>query len=139
MAENTSYSPQQTFARNILITAVTTRAIDAWARVHGYVWRDRAPEDVYAEGVDVNDGRSLWRVDLNDILAAIDKIAHNPDDCGLSTAATDLQVDLPRNLRVIRDAMANGIAADDVYESGEVTGRAVDVIFQVAAAGSVLY
>jgi len=74
-----AYSPQQAFARDVL-TAAVNGGIRHWACMHGYQW-DVPPGQVHAEGVDDRDGRSLWRVDLDDIQRALDTLTDDPDLC----------------------------------------------------------
>ena len=75
-----AYSPQQAFARDVL-TAAVNGGIQHWARVHGSQW-DVPPGQVHAKGVDDRDGRSLWRVDLDDIQRALDTSPTTPTCAG---------------------------------------------------------
>ena len=64
MTDEFTYTAEQALARSVLLTAVNG-GINHWARVHGFTV-DCPPEQVRAEGVDTEDDRSLWHVDLDD-------------------------------------------------------------------------
>jgi hypothetical protein len=69
------YTPEQTFARDLLIAAING-GINRWARVHGYSI-DVPADQVRAEGVDTAD-RAIWTVTLADLQAAMNKLVADP-------------------------------------------------------------
>jgi len=137
MSEEVIYSPEQALARDVLIIAVNG-GITHWARVHGYQV-DCPPEQVSAEGVDVEDDRSLWRVTLPDLQDAITKIAENPGGCVESYQPDSEYGELVELLRSVRTQLSDGAALLDIAETAELDGAAADMIFQVATCGEVIY
>lgn len=134
MTNQASYTPQQSFARDLLTIAVNG-AINHWARVHGY--RADAPlAQVLAEGVDLRDDRSLWVVDLADIQHAIDAIIDTPDLCfdpAFDPAIRDRVITL---LRGTREDLLGGHQAS---HGDRVDPTLADIVVQVAVAGEVIY
>lgn len=134
MTNQASYTPQQSFARDLLTIAVNG-AINHWARVHGYR-ADAQPAQVLAEGVDLRDDRSLWVVDLADIQHAIDAIIDTPDLCfdpAFDPAIRDRVITL---LRGTREDLLGGHQAS---RGDRVDPTLADIVVQVAVAGEVIY
>lgn len=134
-----AYSPQQAFARDVL-TAAVDGGIHHWARVHGYQ-QDVPPGQVHDEGVDDRDGRSLWRVDLDDIQRALDTLTDDPDLCwpAIETGDRTRRDELSTMLRAIRaELAANGYPLPLAY-ARRIGGRLGDIVVQIAVADEVIY
>lgn len=137
-----TYTPEQAFARDLLITAVNG-GINRWARVHGYLI-DAPAEQVRAEGIDTMD-RSVWSITLADLTAAIDKLISDPAQCADpgSGIDTDLIESVSQLLAAARAnqlttlAAALGTGATD--QGGPLSHVVADVVFQVAVADEVIY
>jgi hypothetical protein len=69
------YTPEQTFARDLLIAAING-GINRWARVHGDSI-DVPADQVRTEGVDIAD-RAIWTVTLVELQAAMNKLGGRP-------------------------------------------------------------
>jgi hypothetical protein len=69
-----SYTPEQTFARDLLIAAING-GINRWAR-HGDSI-DVPADQVRAEGVDIAD-RAIWTVTLVELQAAMNRLVADP-------------------------------------------------------------
>lgn len=137
-----TYTPEQAFARDLLITAVNG-GINRWARVHGYLV-DAPAEQVRAEGIDLMD-RSVWSITLADLTVAIDKLINDPAqyaDPG-SGIDTDLIGSVSQLLAAARThglttlAAALGTSATD--PAGPLGHAVADIVFQVALADEVIY
>ena len=137
--DSAAYSPQQAFARDVL-TAAVNGGTHHWARVHGYQW-DVPPGQVHAEGVDDRDGRSRWRVDLDDIQRALDTLTDDPDLCwpAIETGDRTRRDELSTMLRAIRaELAAHGYPLPPAYGQ-DVDGRLGDIVIQIAVADEVIY
>ena len=134
-----AYSPQQAFARDVLIAAVNG-GIRHWACVYGYQW-DVPPGQVHAEGVDDRDGGSRWRVDLDDIQRALDTLTDDADLCwpAIETGDRTRRDELSTMLRAIRaELAANGYPLPAAY-ARRIGGRLGDIVVQIAVADEVIY
>jgi hypothetical protein len=142
MTDEFTFTPERAFARSVLLTAVNG-GINHWARVHGFTV-DCPPEQVRAEGVDTEDDRSLWHVDLDDIQRSITKLIEHPEQC----AAPDAGIDHDQ-LEAISEALADAQTRQltDVAEiwisparhADKIHQIIADHVFQVAVADEVIY
>lgn len=142
MTDEFTYTPEQALARSVLLTAVNG-GINHWARVHGFTV-DCPPEQVRAEGVDTEDDRSLWHVDLDAIQRSITKLIEAPEQC----AAPDSGIDLDQ-LHAVSESLADARTRQltDITEIQIIPSRHADKIhliiadhvFQVAVADEVIY
>jgi len=132
-----TYTPAQTFARDVLTAAVDGGSA-YWARTWSYR-SDCPPEQVLAFGVDIEDDRSLWQVSLDDIQAALDKIADQPGEYGFGTLARRWRVRLPALLRSIRSQLAAGAYPHEIYDTSQIDAADADLLLQVATGEQVLY
>lgn len=137
-----TYSPDQAFARDLLIAAVNG-GINRWARVHGYLI-DAPAEQVRAEGIDLMD-RSVWSITLADLTAAIDKLINDPAQCaepgsGIDTDLIDSVSDLLAAARAHQlTSLSAAIGTDSSDRVGPLGHVVADVVFQVAVADEVIY
>jgi hypothetical protein len=134
MTESSGYSPQQSFARDLLTLAVNG-GITHWARVHGYR-ADVPPDEVLAEGVDLRDNRSLWVLDLADVQNAINAVIDTPDLCFDPSFDPTTRDRVTTRLRASRDALLDG--RNDA-RNDRIDPEIADIVVQVAIAGEVIY
>jgi hypothetical protein len=142
MTAEFTYTPEQAFARSVLLTAVNGD-INHWARVHGFTV-DCPPEQVRAEGVDTVDDRSLWHVDLDDIQRSITKLIEQPEQCAAPNSGIDLEQlhAVSEFLAEARTRQVNDIAEVEVVparHADELHLIIADHVFQVAVANEVIY
>jgi hypothetical protein len=135
--DTATYTPQQSFARDVL-TAAIDGGSTYWARVGTYR-SDGPPDQVLAVGVDLEDDRSLWQANLDDIQAALDKVADRPGECGFGTLARRWRVRLPDLLHSIRTQLASGAYPHEIYDTSQIDAADADLILQVAVGEQVMY
>lgn len=138
------YTPEQAFARDLLIAAVNG-GINRWARVHGYSV-DVPADQVRAEGIDIGD-RYVWTVTLAELQAAMNKLAAHPDLCAshdsAAAASRERVQAAATTIRVAHAKLAAGLnPASGLSFYGDLMSRiseTADVAVQVAVAGEVIY
>lgn len=141
MTDPATYTPEQAFARSLLITAVNG-GINHWARVHGYTVAVTA-DQIRAEGIDTTD-RSVWHVNLADLQDAITRLIEHPEQCGDpgSGVDTDQIHSISETLADARDRQLTDLA--DIHITPERHTEAIhrviaDVVVQVAVAAEVIH
>jgi hypothetical protein len=140
------YTPEQTFARDLLIAAING-GINRWARVHGYSI-DVPADQVRPEGVDIAD-RAIWTVTLVELEAAMNKLVADPH---LSTSSDQRHPSWNQpgagpgrsghHPRCVREARRRVNPASGRPFYGDLMSRiseTADVVVQVALAGEVIY
>jgi hypothetical protein len=137
MTDEFTYTPEQAFARSVLLAALNG-GINHWARVHGFTV-DCPPEQVRAEGVDTVDDRSLWHVDLDDIQRSITKLIEAPEQCAAPVSGLD-----HHPLKAISESLADARTRQltdlaDIEETAMIHEIIADHVFQVAVADEVIY
>lgn len=138
MTDEFAYTPEQAFARSILLTAVNGASL-YWARVNGFTV-DCPPEQVRAEGVDTLDDRSLWHVGLDAIQRSITKLIEQPAQCAAAGSGIDrdLLTDVGLALKAALIARRNNLSLSEDARV-ETDTRIADIVFQVAIADEVIY
>jgi hypothetical protein len=136
-----TYTPEQAFARDLLITAVNG-GINRWARVHGYLI-DAPADQVRAEGIDTMD-RSVWSITLADLTAAIDKLITDPAQCadpgsGIDTELIGSVSEILADARERRIESLSAIRIIPARHTDPIGQIVADVVFQVAVADEVIY
>jgi hypothetical protein len=136
-----TYTPEQAFARDLLITAVNG-GINRWARVHGYLI-DAPAEHIRAEGIDTND-RSVWSITLADLNTAIDKLISDPAQCADPSSGIDPELigsvsEILTDARERRIASLTAIRIVPTRHTDAIAQIVADVVFQVAVADEVIY
>lgn len=134
MTESSGYSPQQSFARDLLTLAVNG-GITHWARVHGYR-ADVPPDQVLAEGVDLRDNRSLWVVDLAAVQNAIDAVIDTPGLCFDPAFDPATRERVTTLLRATRDGLRGG--RNDTHRD-RVDQEIADIVVHAPSPGEVIY
>jgi hypothetical protein len=141
MTDQTGYTREQAFARELLIVAING-GINRWARVHGYSV-DGPADTVRAEGIDTLD-RSVWSLTLADIITAIDKLIINPEQCADPSSGIDPELigSVSEILADARSRRIDSLTAIRIVPARHTEPTAqtvVDVVFQVAVADEVIY
>jgi hypothetical protein len=136
-----TYTPEQAFARDLLITALNG-GINRWARVHGYLV-DALAEHIRAEGIDSVD-RSVWSVTLADLNRAIDKLITAPEQCtdpgsGIDPEIIDGVSEILTDARERRIESLTAIRITPARHTDAIAQIVADVVFQVAVADEVIY
>lgn len=136
-----TYTPEQAFARDLLITAVNG-GINRWARVHGYTVVAPA-EQIRAEGIDTTD-RSVWSITLADLNSAIDKLISDPAQCADPGSGIDPELigsvsEILADARERRIDSLTAIRIVATWHADAITQIVADVVFQVAVADEVIY
>jgi hypothetical protein len=136
-----TYTPEQAFARDLLITAVNG-GINRWARVHGYTV-DAPAEQIRAEGIDTTD-RSVWSITLADLNSAIDKLISDPAQCADPGSGIDPELigSVSEILADARERRIDSLTAIRIVPTRHADAIAqivADVVFQVAVADGVIH
>jgi hypothetical protein len=136
------YTPEQAFARDVLIAAVNG-GINRWAHVHGYLI-DAPADQIRAEGIDKTD-RSIWHITLADLQNALHKLTTDPEQYAAPDAPT-VAARVHAAAATIRAAQGK-LAAGITPTSGlpfyadlmPSIGDAADVVVQIAATAEVIH
>ena len=136
-----TYTPEQAFARDLLITAVNG-GINRWARVHGYTV-DAPAEQIRAEGIDTVD-RSVWSITLADLNSAIDKLISDPAQCADPGSGIDPELigSVSEILADARERRIDSLTAIRIIatrHTDAITQIVADAVFQVAVADEVTH
>lgn len=144
MTISNHYTAEQALSRDLLILALNGASL-YWVRVHGYTV-DCPPDQVRAEGVDTTD-RSVWIVDLDDMIRAVTKLIQRPLSCGdaefvcdvgmLTCVGSTLAIARARNLASVANLPAFE-AGGPGYNRLEFEQLIADVVFQVAVHDEVI-
>lgn len=139
MSHATTYTAQQCFAQDVLAAALAG-GIAHWARV-GDVHRDPNGAPVAAAGVDLDDTRSAWSVDLADVTRAIARVIDHPEDCFAPDATINplFTGSIPVLLRAIRHQLDTAGYPLPRFFTDRVDAVMGDIVVQVAVAGEVIY
>ena len=136
-----TYTPEQAFARDLLITAVGG-GINRWAHVHGAT-TDGPAEQIRAEGIDILD-RSVWSVTLSDLNGAIDKLIADPTQCADPGSGIDPELigsvsEILADARARRAASLHDIRITPIRHTHGIARTIADIVVQVAVADEVIY
>ena len=139
MSHADRYTAHQSFARDVLTVALAG-GIAHWARI-GDVRRDPDGALLAASGVDLDDSRSAWSIDLTDVEDAVGRVINHPEDCFAPDATVNplFTGSIPVLLRAIRDQLdTTGYPLPRFYAE-RVDAVMGDIVVQVAVAGEVIY
>ena len=141
MSTPNPHTPEQAFARDLLITAVNG-GINRWARVHGYTV-DAPAEQIRAEGIDTTD-RSVWSITLADLNSAIDKLISDPAQCADPGSGIDPELigSVSEILADARERRIDSLTAIRIVatrHTDAITQIVADAVFQVAVADEVIH